>query len=400
MRTDTAKAVHLASYRPTDYLIDEVRLDIALHLTATKVRAVLSVRPNPAGVPGAPLRLDGDGLTATLALLDGEPLGADALMTPDSLTIATPLQRPFTLTIDTVIDPSANTQLMGLYRSGSAYCTQCEAEGFRRITYFLDRPDVLSVYTTRIEADRTEAPVLLGNGDPVESGELDGGRHFAVWHDPHPKPCYLFALVGGDLASIHDTFTTMDGREVRLGIYVEPGKQDRAYYAMDALKRCMRWDEEAFGRAYDLDVFNVVAVSDFNMARWRTRASTSSTTSWCSPSRRPPPTPTTRRLRASSRTSISTIGLATESLAGTGSSSASRKGLTGLSATRNSRSDERSRARGTGSSDVRALQGSVQFPEDAEPLFPPGARPEPLSGRSTTSTRRPSTRRAPRSSEC
>ncbi len=155
---------------------------------------------------------------------------------------------------------------MGLYRSGSAYCTQCEAEGFRRITYALDRPDVLSVFTTRIEADETDAPVLLGNGNLIESGRCaEPGRHYAVWHDPFPKPCYLFALVGGTLDCLSDTFTTASGRSVALGIYVEPGKVPLTAYAMDALKRSMRWDEKAFGREYDLDVFNIVAVSDFNM---------------------------------------------------------------------------------------------------------------------------------------
>src|SRR5262245_39211598 len=167
--------------------------------------------------------------------------------------------------IETTVDPSANTQLMGLYRSGNTYCTQCEAEGFRRITYFPDRPDVMAVYTTRIEADQKEAPVLLANGNLVESGELGGGRHFATWHDPFPKPSYLFALVGGDLACVEDTFVTASGREVALRIYVEHGKQDRCAYAMDSLKRSMRWDEEAFGREYDLDIFMIVAVSDFNM---------------------------------------------------------------------------------------------------------------------------------------
>ncbi|HEY5225239.1 MAG TPA: aminopeptidase N, partial [Methylovirgula sp.] len=186
--------------------------------------------------------------------------------TPDQLTLAGPPQRPFSLEIETEIDPSANTFLMGLYRSGSAYCTQCEAQGFRRITYFLDRPDVLSVYTTRIEADIAEAPLLLGNGNRIEAGAIDGtSRHFALWHDPFPKPCYLFALVGGDLGSIHDEFVTASGCKVALGIHVEHGKEASATYAMDALKRAMRWDEEAFGREYDLDVFNIVAVSDFNM---------------------------------------------------------------------------------------------------------------------------------------
>ena len=170
------------------------------------------------------------------------------------------------LEIETLVDPTANTQLMGLYRAGGTYCTQCEAEGFRRITYFPDRPDVMAVYTTRIEAEKAEAPVLLANGNLVEAGDIAGTtRHYAVWHDPFPKPSYLFALVGGELGHVADEFITMSGRKVALRIYVEPGKESRAGYAMDALKRAMRWDEEAFGREYDLDVFMIVAVSDFNM---------------------------------------------------------------------------------------------------------------------------------------
>ncbi|MFN3888953.1 MAG: aminopeptidase N [Beijerinckiaceae bacterium] len=266
MRTDNATAVRLADYRPTDYLIDEVHLDISLDRNATKVRARLMMRPNPQGRPNSPLVLDGDGLKAGRIALDGRELQlSPEELTPDRLTIAAPPKQAFTLDIETILDPSANTQLMGLYRSGSAYCTQCEAEGFRRITYFLDRPDVLAVYTTRIEADRKDAPVLLGNGNLVAKGDAGAGRHFALWHDPFPKPSYLFALVGGELDCLSDTFTTMSGRTVELGIYVEPGKAQRASYAMDALKRSMRWDEEAFGREYDLDVFNIVAVSDFNM---------------------------------------------------------------------------------------------------------------------------------------
>ena len=168
--------------------------------------------------------------------------------------------------IETRLDPAANTKLMGLYRSGSAYCTQCEAEGFRRITYFLDRPDVLSTYRVRLEADRTEAPVLLSNGNLEAAGKVEtSGRHFAVWSDPHRKPCYLFALVAGDLGSITDSFVTASGRNVALAIHVEHGREARAAYAMDALKRSMAWDERTYGREYDLDVFNIVAVSDFNM---------------------------------------------------------------------------------------------------------------------------------------
>src|SRR6266567_7055506 len=155
---------------------------------------------------------------------------------------------------------------MGLYCSRGTYCTQCEAEGFRRITYFPDRPDVMAVYTTRIEAEEADAPVLLANGNLIASGKLAGtSRHFATWHDPFPKPCYLFALVGGKLGCLEDRFRTMSGREVALRIFVEPGKEDRCAYAMDSLKRAMRWDEEVFGREYDLDTFMIVAVSDFNM---------------------------------------------------------------------------------------------------------------------------------------
>ena len=172
----------------------------------------------------------------------------------------------FQLEIETIVDPSANTQLMGLYRSGQIYCTQCEAEGFRRITYFPDRPDVMAVYTTRIEAEKAAAPVLLANGNLIAAGDVPGtNRHFAIWHDPFPKPSYLFALVGGKLACVEDRFRTMSGREVTLRIYVEPGKEARCAHAMDLLKRAMRWDETTFGREYDLDIFMIVAVSDFNM---------------------------------------------------------------------------------------------------------------------------------------
>jgi aminopeptidase N len=231
------------------------------------VRAALLLRPNPKATAPAPLVLDGDGLTLVALRLDGEPLApAQYVATPDCLSLAQPPQRPFRLEIETRIDPSSNTQLMGLYRSGKTYCTQCEAEGFRRITYFPDRPDVMAVYTTRIEADIADAPVLLANGNLKKSGALPGGkRHFAVWHDPFPKPSYLFALVGGTLGFVEDRFRTMSGRDVTLRIYVEPGKEDRCGYAMDSLKRAMRWDEQAFGREYDLDMFMIVAVSDFNM---------------------------------------------------------------------------------------------------------------------------------------
>lgn len=267
MRTETPPTVRLQDYRPSDWLIDTVTLDIRLHPSETRVEAALSIRRNPAGQTGVPLVLDGDELTFVSAALDGAPLAPGAYRVDgQSFVLAAPPAEPFTLSLVTTINPTANTKLMGLYRSSGTYCTQCEAEGFRRITYFLDRPDVLSVYTTRIEAERDEAPVLLGNGNPIEAGEVPGTtRHFAVWHDPFPKPAYLFALVGGRLGHIAETFTTMTGRAVEIAVYVEPGKENRAGYALDALRRSMRWDEAVFGREYDLDVFNVVAVSDFNM---------------------------------------------------------------------------------------------------------------------------------------
>jgi aminopeptidase N len=266
MRTDEAPVIRLADYRAPDYLIETVDLDVSLHPTATRVKSLLRVAPNPHGRAGAPLVLDGDDLTCVAARLDGTPLDVAAVATPSSFTLEAPPQRAFSLEIETQLDPSANTRLMGLYRSNGVWCTQCEADGFRRIAYFLDRPDVMSVFTTRIEAKKSEAPVLLGNGDLVASGDCAlASRHFAVWFDPHPKPAYLFALVGGDLEAVRDRFVTMSGRDVSLGVYVEHGKADRAAYAMDALKRSMAWDERVFGREYDLDVFNIVAVSDFNM---------------------------------------------------------------------------------------------------------------------------------------
>jgi len=256
--------VRLSDYRPPAYRIETVDLDIHLDPTKTRVTARLAMAPGE-GADGV-LSLDGDELTFVSVALGGETLGSDRYeATPERLTIRGVPSQPFTLDVVTEIDPAANTKLMGLYRSSGNWCTQCEAEGFRRITYFLDRPDVLAVYTTRIEAPKSEAPVLLSNGNLVEAGDLPDGRHFAVWHDPFPKPSYLFAMVAGDLGVVEDTFVTASGRNVALRIYCEHGKEGRCGYAMDALKRSMRWDEEAFGREYDLDIFMIVAVSDFNM---------------------------------------------------------------------------------------------------------------------------------------
>ncbi|MBM7045378.1 MULTISPECIES: aminopeptidase N [Rhizobium] len=267
MRTDTGQIVYLAEYRPTDFVLERVDLTFDLHPTETKVEARLIFHRRDGTDPKASLVLDGDELVLSGLLLDQAEISAEQYAaTPESLTIRDlPESAPFELTITTVINPEANTQLMGLYRTGGIYCTQCEAEGFRRITYFPDRPDVLAPYTVNIIADKAANPLLLSNGNFLGGAGYGEGKHFAAWFDPHPKPSYLFALVAGDLGVVEDTFTTMSGREVALKIYVEHGKEPRAAYAMDALKRSMTWDEERFGREYDLDIFMIVAVSDFNM---------------------------------------------------------------------------------------------------------------------------------------
>ena len=267
MKPDTPRPILLKDYRPSSHLIDTVNLNVALHPTRTRVRSRLKMRANPSVAKPGALRLDGELLELGSIRVNGSELERGEYQTTDKdLTIGAPPKGEFTLEITTYCNPEANKALTGLYLSKGIYCTQCEAEGFRRIAYFIDRPDVLAAYTVRIEADRNEAPVLLSNGNPVERGTLDGGkRHYAVWRDPHPKPSYLFALVGGNLASFASDFTTMSGNKVDLRIYVEPGKENRCAWAMDSLKRSMQWDEERFGREYDLDVFNIVAVSDFNM---------------------------------------------------------------------------------------------------------------------------------------
>jgi len=268
MKTDTPRPIRISDYQPSRYLIDTVALDIHLAPQHTIVKSVLELRPNPASPDtNAPLVLDGETLELNGLVLDGVAVAAgDCARDNDRLTLPRVPQRPFRLEIETVCNPAANTALSGLYRSSDTYCTQCEAQGFRRITYFLDRPDVLARYTVRIEAQKSDCPVLLANGNPGAKGDIAGtDRHFAVWHDPHPKPSYLFALVAGDLACVEDHFTTMSGRNVVLRIFVEHGREDRCGYAMDALKAAMRWDEEVYGREYDLDIFMIVAVSDFNM---------------------------------------------------------------------------------------------------------------------------------------
>ena len=261
------KATWLKDYKPTPYLIDDVRLTFRLHPKQTRVRAEIHFRPNPkVNSRNKMLELDGEKIELISAALDGTLLDKPAFrMSATKLVIAKVPNRPFILILETECNPQANTELSGLYMSNGIYCTQCEAEGFRRITYFYDRPDVMARYHVRIEAP-ISMPQLLSNGNPSAHGALDqSDQHFSEWTDPHPKPAYLFALVAGDLAKVEDDFTTIENRAVKLGIYVEKGKESRCTWAMECLKAAMRWDEKVFKRAYDLDVFNIVAVSDFNM---------------------------------------------------------------------------------------------------------------------------------------
>jgi aminopeptidase N len=259
MRTEEPRAIHLADYQAPQFRIATVHLDFRLEPEATRVISRLAIER----IHGdGPLVLQGEDQTLLSVTLDGAAV--DYQSDARSLTIAR-VPGSFTLEIESRINPAANTALEGLFVSNGMFCTQCEPEGFRRITYFLDRPDNLSVFTVRIEADKEQYPVLLSNGNRIQSGDLAGGRHFAVWHDPFPKPSYLFALVAGDLGSIHHCFTSTRGRKVALAFYVVHGSAPRAHYAMDALKRAMKWDEGAYGREYDLDIFMIVAVSAFNM---------------------------------------------------------------------------------------------------------------------------------------
>ncbi len=257
---------YLKDYRPSEYLIDTLDLRFELGENGTLVTATSAFRRNPEGeASGSALFLHGREQELISLKMDGAEIPLDEIeIDEEGLRLpATP--DAFTLQTITRIHPETNTSLEGLYKSGGNFCTQCEAEGFRKITYFLDRPDVMTRYKVRVEGEREKYPVLLSNGNLIEEGELDGGRHFAVWEDPHPKPSYLFALVAGDLRAHEDRFTTRSGREVTLRIWVRENDLDRVEHAMRSLIKSMKWDEDVFGLEYDLDIFNIVAVSDFNM---------------------------------------------------------------------------------------------------------------------------------------
>ncbi|MEN5216521.1 aminopeptidase N [Pseudomonas pudica] len=266
MRTEQPQVIYLKDYQAPEYLIDETHLTFELFEDHTLVHAQLVMRRNPARGAGLPpLELDGQQLELLRASLDDQELQpGDYQLDADSLTVQPKAER-FTLDTSVKIHPESNTALEGLYKSGKMFCTQCEAEGFRKITYYLDRPDVMSTFTTTVIAEQHRYPVLLSNGNPIGSGPADDGRHWATWEDPFMKPAYLFALVAGDLWCVEDSFTRQSGRDVTLRIYVEPENIDKCDHAMVSLKKSMRWDEEVYGREYDLDIFMIVAVNDFNM---------------------------------------------------------------------------------------------------------------------------------------
>lgn len=265
------KTIRLSDYRPSDYLIETTDLSFDLHPSKTTVKASLAMRPNPdTNLDGSlPLVLNGVDLTLKTISINGAALApTNYEVTEKTLTIYfldSKEGNAFTLDIEVEISPEKNTALEGLYTSKGMLCTQCEAEGFRRIIYYLDRPDVMSRFSVYMEADKTRFPVLLSNGNKVENGILENNRHYARWADPFPKPCYLFALVAGKLALKQDTLTTMGGKPVTLNIYVDKGDLDKIDHAMESLKQAFAWDEKVYGREYDLDIFNIVAVSHFNM---------------------------------------------------------------------------------------------------------------------------------------
>ena len=262
-------AIYLKDYTVPEYLIHEVALNFNLDAENTQVISRLTLSRNPASqTAGQSLLLNGENLVLTRVVLnDTQALSsADYQQTADGLIIGNvPQQQLFTLTIENQINPEANTALEGLYLSNGMLCTQCEAEGFRKITYFLDRPDVMSRFTTTLTADKSRYPVLLSNGNKIAQGDLPDNRHWVTWQDPFNKPCYLFALVAGQLDCLEDHFITQSGRRISLQIWVEAHNLDKCSHAMQSLQNAMRWDEQVYGREYDLDLYMIVAVGHFNM---------------------------------------------------------------------------------------------------------------------------------------
>ncbi|WP_286901777.1 aminopeptidase N [Vreelandella sedimenti] len=257
--------VYLSDYQPPAYRVTHTELTFDLDPAATRVKARLLIERHPEADANAPLVLNGEHLKLISLAIDATPLDAAAYELDDEVLRIAQVPERFVLESEVEIAPRENTALEGLYQSNGMYCTQCEAEGFRRITFYPDRPDVMATFKVTVIGDQQQEPILLANGNPIERGELESGRHFVSWEDPHPKPCYLFALVAGNLHSVEDHFTTMSGRDVTLQIWVEKENLDKTKHAMASLKRAMEWDEKAYGREYDLDLFMIVAVNDFNM---------------------------------------------------------------------------------------------------------------------------------------
>ncbi len=269
INTDTSmtpRATYLKNYQPPAFLVESVEFVFELHEDDTLVHSLIKIKRNPASEDSrAALQLDGQDLELVSIAIDGQSLPDSTYTIETEKLLIADVPNEFELAITTRIHPAANTALEGLYHSGKMLCTQCEAEGFRRITYFPDRPDVMTSYTVTLQADKEKYPVLLSNGNLIEEGELPDGRHFAKWHDPSLKPSYLFAVVAGQLVFKEDFFTTMNGRKVTLRVFVEAENEHKCGHAMDSLKQSMQWDEETYGREYDLDIFMIVAVNDFNM---------------------------------------------------------------------------------------------------------------------------------------
>jgi len=265
MKDAAPQVIYLKDYQQPPYWIESADLVFELGEEQTRVTSTLVLKSNKSVKGKLPLVLDGEKLVLEAIRLNGSVLESSRYKITDTELVIDSVPQEFTLEIETLIKPQENFSLEGLYKSSGNYCTQCEAEGFRKITYYLDRPDVMALFTTTIIADKEKYPVLLSNGNPVEQGDYDDGRHWARWDDPFKKPCYLFALVAGDLGFIEDTYKTTSGREVLLRIYVQHHNIEQCDHAMASLIKSMRWDEDSFGREYDLDVYNIVAVDDFNM---------------------------------------------------------------------------------------------------------------------------------------
>ncbi len=266
LKTDTPKTIHLSDYRPHAFEVETIHLTFHLHSSETKVINRLAIRRNPNGDSSEKnLMLDGEELIFNKVSIDGKELPADQYQVSDNGLLLKDVPDSFECVIENTINPEANKALDGLYKSGPIFCTQNEPEGFRRITYYLDRPDVMAKFTTKIIAPKADYPVLLSNGNPIGEGELEGGLHWMEWEDPFPKPAYLYALVAGDLGLVQDTYTTMSGRKIDLRIYCDKGNESRCDHAMESLKKSMKWDEETFGLEYDLDIYMIVAVDAFNM---------------------------------------------------------------------------------------------------------------------------------------